>query len=383
MREPPPPSGLNANFDSTLGLAELAQREELVDTLARTRLGGPFYVLGWALAGVGADLHEQQPVLFAGLMFLFALLALLRQRVHVQPISEVSARRQILQAWGIVMLSVVLWGLATAWLLWCARSTVGYEIALFATVAFVAAMAHTFAIRERFARIGILALCLPPLAVLVASEPWLGLAFACFVAYSLFVLRRSTREYWQRVHQGIALKCQRDQFEQQSRRDVLTGLANRLCFELSLQALQADLTRCGQPFSLLLLDLDHFKDINDLNGHTAGDAVLSAFGQRLREHFGGDGEVAARWGGEEFAVLLPGVGMRQASARAEAFRAQLESGPLLHSAEGEPLDLRVSIGVGADVVGSTCPIASLLQQVDVALYRAKRRGRNRVEAVAA
>jgi diguanylate cyclase (GGDEF)-like protein len=164
---------------------------------------------------------------------------------------------------------------------------------------------------------------------------------------------------------------------------VLTGLANRLCFELSLQALQADLTRCGQPFSLLLLDLDHFKDINDLNGHTAGDAVLSAFGQRLREHFGGDGEVAARWGGEEFAVLLPGVGMRQASARAEAFRAQLESGPLLHSAEGEPLDLRVSIGVGADVVGSTCPIASLLQQVDVALYRAKRRGRNRVEAVAA
>jgi diguanylate cyclase (GGDEF)-like protein len=383
MRKPPLPSGLTAPLDSVPGPAEMVQREELVDTLARTRLGGPFYVLGWALAGFGADLHVQQPVLFASLIFLFALLALLRQRVQVQPTSEVSARRQILQAWGIVMLSVVLWGLATAWLLWCARSTVGYEIALFATVAFVAAMAHTFAIRERFARTGILALCLPPLGVLVASEPMLGLAFATFVVYSMFVLRRSTREYWQRVHQGIALKLQRDQFEQQSRRDVLTGLANRLCFELSLQSLQADPSRCGQPFSLLLLDLDHFKDINDRNGHAAGDAVLGAFGQRLNEHFCGDGELAARWGGEEFAVLLPGVPMEQASARAEALRAQLESAPLLHTAEGDAVDLRVSIGVGVEVVGSACSTAGLLQQVDSALYRAKRLGRNRVERVLA
>jgi diguanylate cyclase (GGDEF)-like protein len=211
----------------------------------------------------------------------------------------------------------------------------------------------------------------------------MGLAFACFVVYSLFVLRRSSRDYWQRVHQGIALKSQRDQFEQQSRRDALTGLANRLCFELALQTLQADRTRFGQPFSLLLLDLDHFKDINDRHGHAAGDAVLGAFGRSLREHFRGDGEVAARWGGEEFAVLLPGVAMRQASARAEAFRALLESGPLLHTAEGEPLNLRVSIGVGTDAVGSAGSIASLLQQVDAALYQAKGRGRNRVEAVAA
>ena len=98
MREPPSPFGLNAAFDSTLGLAELAQREELVDTLARTRLGGPFYVLGWALAGYGAELHILQPVLFAGLILLFALLALLRLRLQVRPTTEIAPSRQILQA---------------------------------------------------------------------------------------------------------------------------------------------------------------------------------------------------------------------------------------------------------------------------------------------
>lgn len=382
MPELPSPSGPVAAYDSSLDVPELAQREELIDTLARTRLGGPFYPLGWALAGFGAGLHARQPVVFAILLFLFALLALLRQRLDVRPVTDASPTRQIRHAWGIVMISATLWGVATAWLLWGGRSTVGYEIALFATVAFVSAMAHTFAIRERFAQIGILVLGLPPLAVLVTSEPLLGLAFACFVAYSMFVLRRSTREYWQRVHQGIALKRQRDQFEQQSRSDVLTGLANRLCFELSLQSLQADLLRCGQPFSLLLLDLDHFKDINDQHGHATGDAVLAAFGQRLREHFCAHDEVAARWGGEEFAVLLPGVALDAAAARAEAFRSQLQSVPLLRIETGESLDLRVSIGVGADVVGPVSAVASLLQQVDAALYRAKRCGRNRVERVA-
>ncbi|MCG6117271.1 MAG: GGDEF domain-containing protein [Aquimonas sp.] len=355
-------------------------REAHADILARARLGGPFYVLGWALTAWPQQLDGL--ALWLPLA-LFAALAVLRHRLH-RHADGVGAPRAVVLAWCAVLTSGALWGGSMlALLLWTAPG-VGHSIALFCTVAFVAAMAHTFAMREGLAAAGILLIGLPPLLGLwfqPESPPGQGLlvlAVGLFLVYALAVLRRSHAEYWLRVRQGIELARQRDQFELQSRRDLLTGLANRRRFEGALRAMAADPRQRGQPFALLMIDCDHFKHINDGLGHAAGDAVLAEFGRRLQRAFPGTQELAARWGGEEFAVLLPATPLAAAAERAEALRAELEGAPLLDW-EGAGLSLRISIGVGGGRAAIDTDVDALLKRVDAALYRAKANGRNRIE----
>jgi len=155
--------------------------------------------------------------------------------------------------------------------------------------------------------------------------------------------------------------------------DPLTGAYNRrhgvalLAAELSRQQ------RNGQPFAALMLDVDHFKAINDRFGHPAGDAVLCALVQAARRGLRA-ADVVARWGGEEFLLVLPGSDAAAALAAAERVRAELAATQVA-SPGGEPIHFTVSIGVA--VPNSNDP-EELLRRSDVALYAAKTGGRNRV-----
>lgn len=132
----------------------------------------------------------------------------------------------------------------------------------------------------------------------------------------------------------------------------------------------------GTPLTLLLLDIDHFKQINDSHGHTVGDACLVALGQRLQQHFGGDDDLAARVGGEEFGVVLVGQRLDAAVQRAEAFRRDLAGRPVL--LDGIVLTVTASIGVAAFDAHCHGNDDVLYQAADSAVYRAKAEGRNRV-----
>ncbi|MEE8201366.1 MAG: GGDEF domain-containing protein [Candidatus Acidoferrales bacterium] len=161
----------------------------------------------------------------------------------------------------------------------------------------------------------------------------------------------------------------------QAMRDPLTRLYNRRFAEETLQKLLALSRRTGRPFSLLLLDLDDLKAFNDRFGHAAGDRLLRAFARALQESLRRSA-IPARWGGDEFLVILPEEDLPGARLLADRLRARtaeihLEA-PLRH------LPLTVSIGLAA------CPqhgtgVEQLLQAADRALYQAKREGRNRVE----
>ena len=157
-------------------------------------------------------------------------------------------------------------------------------------------------------------------------------------------------------------------------RDPLTGILNRRGLEDAADTTLSFARRIGRPIALLSCDLDHFKSINDRHGHAQGDEVLKAFAQLLVEHFPAADPVA-RLGGEEFVVLLPGVGDEQAYAAAERLRLHVEQHPF-RLADGGTLRLSVSIGV------ATQPLADigwdeLLRRADRALYQAKAAGRNR------
>lgn len=154
-------------------------------------------------------------------------------------------------------------------------------------------------------------------------------------------------------------------------RDDLTGLANRRYFFERLESALAHASRHGRPLSLLMADLDHFKQVNDRFGHAGGDTVLRAFGRLLSED-GRAGDLPARIGGEEFALMLPDTDAKQARHVAERIRQRLaELRPL-----GPEHQFTVSIGLALSQ-GDQQPDA-LLRRADRALYAAKDGGRNRV-----
>ncbi|WP_028919811.1 sensor domain-containing diguanylate cyclase [Pseudoxanthomonas suwonensis] len=170
-----------------------------------------------------------------------------------------------------------------------------------------------------------------------------------------------------------------DRLRLQSIRDPLTGLFNRRYLEESLARELARSERRGLPLSLMMLDLDHFKLFNDLHGHPGGDALLAALGPLLRQRTRGE-DIACRYGGEEFTLILPEANLEQAARRAgelaEAVRAlRVEYlGTLLPA-------VTCSIGVATYHHGEDTA-ETLLQRADKALYRAKRGGRDRIETEA-
>lgn len=157
--------------------------------------------------------------------------------------------------------------------------------------------------------------------------------------------------------------------------DELTGLHNRRFFNRELTKEMERSRRSGEPFSLLMLDVDHFKAFNDRHGHQAGDKALSAIADILRTTARQVDHVA-RYGGEEFAVILPQASRSEALTTAERHRAAVERNIFL-TPDNTPLRLTVSIGA-ATYPPDADNEADLISKADHALYRAKRLGRNRV-----
>jgi diguanylate cyclase (GGDEF)-like protein len=160
----------------------------------------------------------------------------------------------------------------------------------------------------------------------------------------------------------------RDKLSRQASTDPLTGIANRRTFHERLSAEIARAHRYGRPLSLVLIDLDHFKAINDQHGHPAGDRVLVLFAQLLSA-YSREGELVARIGGEEFAWLMPETDQHGAYAAAERVRTASESTPL-----GDVGTVTLSAGVGSSE--NTGDADALVRDTDRALYWAKHGGRN-------
>lgn len=173
------------------------------------------------------------------------------------------------------------------------------------------------------------------------------------------------------------------QLERQATTDSLTGLANRRAFDDTLAREWARAIRADTELSLILLDVDHFKPFNDRYGHPAGDACLRDVARAVRDVVQRPGDLAARYGGEELAVILPRTPAAGAAKVAEALRQAIEGLGITH-ADSACGVLTISLGVAtaAGPVGLAIAMpAGLLIGADGALYRAKNNGRNRIETV--
>jgi diguanylate cyclase (GGDEF)-like protein len=233
-------------------------------------------------------------------------------------------------------------------------------------------------------------------ALLAAAAPTLvavdgGAALACRIAddentFGTVAVARPGRPFEQSERHLLAYLCEQalvsaanvqrhETLHRQALTDELTGLVNHRRFQELLSAMVERHDRTDAPGALVLLDLDNFKEINDVHGHQTGDMVLRAVGRSLRAECRAADE-PARYGGEEFAVALAGVDIDAALAHAERMRQAIDALEL-NGAHGEPLRVTVSVGVAAlgDRVKDK---PALLAVADGALYRAKRAGKNRV-----
>ncbi|AQS38204.1 diguanylate cyclase (GGDEF) domain-containing protein [Shewanella psychrophila] len=158
--------------------------------------------------------------------------------------------------------------------------------------------------------------------------------------------------------------------------DSLTGVKNRAAFDKRLLA-EGRLSRRQQtPMALLMLDIDRFKSINDNYGHLAGDQTLRLIAQTLKEKLKRPGDLVSRFGGEEFAIILPNTGEEGAVQVAEQIRQTICKLPI--SWKNHAIPLTISIGVSTEIINRELDPTKLLDQADKALYRAKNEGRNRV-----
>ncbi|MHA6492409.1 GGDEF domain-containing protein [Pseudomonas borbori] len=362
---------------------------EAQDTRLRTRLGGIYYLLAWLLTWLFSAAPGDQLALGLGGIALFGSLLGLRL-LHRLPNEQSSdALHQWLNRhWCLIFFTACAWGVAHAWVVVSPVFADSWFIATLSTIAFSTAVAFNFSMRKGRAVIALLLIYLPGLAAMGAD--WgerhaMLVTLAFYLSYLVLVLNRSHREYQATLTLELRLLEQQESLERVSRTDSLTQLGNRYQFNTLFPAMIAGAQRQAEPLSLVLLDIDFFKRINDQYGHAYGDAYLGAFAQRMREVFQRDSDALLRLGGEEFGVLMPSTPLEQARLLAQEFLDDLVQRPLdVRAPEGQdsPAALTASLGVGCYSPGLDGSAEAFFKRVDDALYRAKNSGRNRVALAA-
>ncbi|WP_428033399.1 GGDEF domain-containing protein [Amphritea sp.] len=174
------------------------------------------------------------------------------------------------------------------------------------------------------------------------------------------------------IHKAI------DEVREESHVDPLTGVSNRRAFDLALDSMIEKSVGLGEPLSLLLCDIDHFKQFNDDYGHLVGDKVLQFVAKQLKKSIKGR-DFVCRFGGEEFAIILPQTPLENALIVADQLRREI-SKSRLKRANSEEVYGHVSVSFGAAELLADETRNQLIERADRALYRAKDNGRNRVEA---
>jgi diguanylate cyclase (GGDEF)-like protein len=220
--------------------------------------------------------------------------------------------------------------------------------------------------------------------------PMVGQGNTLGVLHLEFVVRpesnltlEGVQDSWQRLAAMVAVQVAlslaglqlQETLRDQSIRDPLTGLFNRRYMEESLDRELQRATRKNRSLALLFLDLDHFKRYNDKCGHDAGDAVLRRMAEVFREHFRGD-DVICRYGGEEFAIILPESNAVDAAKRAEALRREVRQIEMRH--QGQLLDPVTFSGGVAGFPDNGVTAEEILRAADQSLYRSKAEGRDRI-----
>jgi diguanylate cyclase (GGDEF)-like protein len=361
-------------------------RQALLDLMQRARGGIAIHLILWLLIGWSSALHLAAPLFFAATAALFA--ANMVARLIFEPrIATLSLRRPLLARgaflvmllgspaqWGLLSVAAMLWPVLAPAEGWIWFTLTGVAASGGMSLAIDPLVRHFYAP---------LAAVSPLCAMLWTQSSEKAFPAVATVVFLLYIHRASGvvhADYWAAAHARAELEKRAEQLEAMSCTDALTQVANRMQFDRQVGT-EWRRRLCGeQTLSVMMIDVDHFKRVNDRFGHAFGDACLQAVAAALQSGLQRPGDLLARYGGEEFAVILPSSDSQGAAAVAERLRQSVAA--LSFSLDGQLVRITCSIGVHTvDSVADTTP-GQALARADQALYRAKQEGRDRVVVAA-
>lgn len=355
-------------------------RRVLQDLKKRSTFGIFFYIT-LAFTVVFADKYYERHPLFS-VIFLLAMLGICTFRLVHLPISKQMGDRYEIANRNIfyasVIVSAVIWGITFALIMFQPEEYTVQMITAVLICGLCAGGVVAF-IPNRWLSIYFNLCMLMPSAVpmfIYKSNVHLATLIAFFSVYLMIIAFRGNREYWDALENEHLLEVKSDELARLSNTDVMTGLYNRRYFD---QALELEWKRSGRNKSILsviIFDIDHFKNINDTFGHQAGDKYLRKMAPALDAVFKRDYDIVARYGGEEFIVLLPGISAENSRQLAEQVRKNIES--LIVRYQGKKITTTVSAGIMCCVPDYNTSSDYIVSCADKALYEAKQTGRNMV-----
>jgi diguanylate cyclase (GGDEF)-like protein len=352
----------------------------LQDLKKRSTIGILFYIVLTLIVVFADNFHERH--LIFSMFFLLSIGGIcLFRLIHLTVSKKMGERYEKLNKnifFTSVIVTGLIWGVAHALIMLQGRE---YIIQMLMTVCICGLCAGgvvAFIPHRWLSIIFNISMLMPGTITMLVNGLNIPLAMMIFLfsVYMVLIADRGNREYWDALENEYLLEIKSREMERLSNTDVLTGLYNRRYFD---EAFDREWKRSGRNNSLLsviLLDIDHFKIINDTFGHQVGDEYLKKTAATLTSVFKRDYDIVARYGGEEFIVLLPGSNADHAYELAETVKHRIESMTIEH--RGKKVGTTISAGIMCCVADFHTIYDSIISCADQALYEAKQGGKNRV-----
>ncbi|MGD0280505.1 MAG: diguanylate cyclase [Smithella sp.] len=355
-------------------------RRVVHDLKRRSTIGIIFYVLVSLIVVFATNLHKTH--LYLSVFFLLSIAGIcLFRLIHLAISKNMGERHETLNKYiffASVIITPLIWGITFALIMLLEKDYIPQMLMTVCICGLCAGGVVAFIPNMWLSIIFNISILIPAVIIMLANGINITLAvmIILFSLYMGLIAYRGNGEYWNALENEYLLEIKSQEMTHLSNTDVLTGLYNRRYFDKEFDREWKRSGRSNSILSVIMLDIDHFKRINDTYGHRVGDKYLKETAATLASVFKRDSDVVARYGGEEFIVLLPGVNIDQARQLAEDVRNKIRATQIYH--QGNKVGATISSGIICCVPDSNTTPDSIIANADQALYMAKKGGRDKV-----
>tara|TARA_R110001592_G_scaffold175466_5_gene414720 strand:- start:43297 stop:44427 length:1131 start_codon:yes stop_codon:yes gene_type:complete len=352
----------------------------LTDLTNRAKSGIFTYLCIWLILAFGYDFLTNFPVFFLINTLFIVSFCVLRIAHFLILTRSKNPDTAFLHQWLImtILLGAAHWGVMSAWIIYDPKLIELRNVILVITPAFALGGACTLSISSEIRTLYPLLMSLPMIGMLIYVGDTESLIFAFLTIICLIYIFSSSKashnDYWAAITNHLVAEERAELMEQLSTTDPLTQLKNRMFFDREFNKEWRRCSRMNCPISIIMIDLDHFKRLNDQYGHLFGDECLKKAAQAIQNEVARPADCVARYGGEEFIILLPNTNAKGAYNIGKRMLKSIAD--LRFDVDGEVVKMTCSVGAATTTPDSKQERSDLIKDADTALYYAKEHGRN-------